>query len=89
MKYIHRYDIEKQNHVWYVVIELYATSRYFSDQAYGGKEDSFLAALTFRNQELTRYLLLKESFIQESGPTIPPVERASVYQDRIITLIFL
>lgn len=54
-KYLHRYDIEKQNHGWYVVIELYATRRYFSDRVYGGKEESFLAALAFRNQELTKH----------------------------------
>lgn len=47
MKYTYRYDIPNENYGWYVVIELYATRRYFSDQAYGGKEESFLAALKF------------------------------------------
>jgi hypothetical protein len=57
MKYVYRYDQEKENYGWYVVIELYATRRYFADSAYGSKEESFLAALAFRNQELKKHNL--------------------------------
>ena len=56
LKFIYRRDISKQNHGWNVVIEIDPSVRcYFSDREYGGKAESLIAAVKFRNETLTKY----------------------------------
>lgn len=56
-KYVFRQEIEKQNRGWFTVIPIGNDydRRYFSDEKYGDKSESFFAAVEYRNQTLIKH----------------------------------